>query len=52
MSPSKSGRPVSSGTVPDAANAIVSFASSLAGDASPSNPDVLRTVYSVLLKTR
>ena len=26
--------------------------SSLAGDASPSNPDVLRTVYSVLLKTR
>jgi TPP-dependent pyruvate/acetoin dehydrogenase alpha subunit len=52
MSPSKSGRPVSSGAVPDAANAIVSFASSLAGDASPSNPDALRTVYSVLLKTR
>ena len=26
--------------------------SSLAGDASPSNPDVLRTVYSALLKTR
>jgi len=27
-------------------------ASSLASDASPSNPDVLRTLYSVLLKTR
>ena len=44
MSPEKSGRPARSSADP--------AASSLAGDASPSNPDVLRTVYSALLRTR
>jgi TPP-dependent pyruvate/acetoin dehydrogenase alpha subunit len=44
MSPKKSGRPTRSSADP--------AASSLAGDASPSNPDVLRTVYSALLRTR
>jgi TPP-dependent pyruvate/acetoin dehydrogenase alpha subunit len=52
MSPNKSQRPKSSGAAPDGMNSIVPTASSLAGDASPSNPDVLRTLYSVLLKTR
>ena len=48
MSPKNSRRPTSS----DAAHSPVPVMSSLASDASPSNPDVLRTVYSVLLKTR
>ncbi len=52
MSPTKSKRHESSGATRDAVNITVSLASSLAGDASPSNPDVLRTLYSALLKTR
>jgi acetoin:2,6-dichlorophenolindophenol oxidoreductase subunit alpha len=52
MSPKKSGRPASPSADPAVIHTIVSAASSLEGDASPSNPDVLRTLYSVLLKTR
>jgi TPP-dependent pyruvate/acetoin dehydrogenase alpha subunit len=52
MSPAKSKRPTSSGAARDGSNIVAPVASSLAGDASPSNPDVLRTLYSVLLKTR
>lgn len=52
MSPKKSGRPATQSAVPVVMNTIVSAVSSLEGDASPSNPDVLRTLYSVLLKTR
>ncbi len=52
MSPAKSKRPTSSGAVPDGTNTVVPVASSLAGDALPSNPEVLRILYSVLLKTR
>lgn len=48
MSALKSKRPAASGRIP--ASSIDS--TSLAPDASPSNPEVLRTLYSVLLKTR
>jgi len=46
MSPLKAQQPAIASPLP------VSMASSLAGDASPSNPEVLRTLYSALLKTR
>ena len=52
MSPKKSGRPARPSSDPAVIHTIVSAASSLEGDASPSNPDVLRTVYSALLRTR
>ena len=52
MSPKKPGRSATSNADPAVMNTIEPAASSLAGDASPSNPDVLRTVYSALLKTR
>ena len=48
MSPTKFQRTVPY-PAPDSSHAP---ASSLAGDASPSSPDVLRTLYSALLKTR
>ncbi len=48
MSPAKTQPTVSSTEIP----ASLTVPSSLAGDASPSNPDVLRALYSVLLKTR
>ena len=52
MSPKKSGRPANPSVDPAVMNTIEPVGSSLEGDASPSNPDVLRTVYSALLKTR
>ena len=45
-------RPKSAGRAPDPVIEIVSAKSSLPTDASPSNPEVLRTLYSVMLKTR
>jgi len=52
MSPTKSQPTATSGAMSDVMNTIVPFVSSLASDASPSNPDVLRKLYSVLLKAR
>jgi TPP-dependent pyruvate/acetoin dehydrogenase alpha subunit len=52
MSPKKPKRSATLSADPAVTNTIEPAASSLAGDASPSNPDVLRTLYSVLLKTR
>ncbi len=48
MSPTKTQRTASSREIP----ASLAAPASLAGDASPSNPDVLRALYSALLKTR
>lgn len=48
MSPVKTKSTASSSDIP----ALVTAPFSLAGDASPSNPDVLRALYTVLLKTR
>ncbi len=48
MSPVKSKPTASSGEIP----APLTAPSTLAGDASPSNPDVLRALYAALLKTR
>jgi TPP-dependent pyruvate/acetoin dehydrogenase alpha subunit len=45
-------RPKSEGRAPALAIAKVPAQSWLASDASPSNPDVLRSLYSVMLKTR
>jgi len=50
MSPAKTAAPSKSSAIP--VSPTLPSATSLAGDASPSNPDVLRTLYSVLLKTR
>ena len=52
MAATTTNRPKSDGRTPDTAIEIASTKSSLATDASPSNPDVLRTLYSVMLKTR
>jgi len=51
MSSSKSQRSSAHSATGPTSNAVTS-ASVLAGDASPSDPDVLRTLYSVLLRTR
>ncbi len=45
-------RPKSEGLPPDSAIHTDSTKSSLPSDASPSNPEVLRTLYSVMLKAR
>ena len=45
-------RPFAPGRTPDALISASPAPSSLATDASPSDPGVLRTLYSVLLKTR
>jgi len=52
MAATKTNRPKSAGRAPDPLIATVPAKSSLASDASPSNPEVLRTLYSVMLKTR
>ena len=52
MAAPKTNRPVASGRTPDSVMDATPAPSSLATDASPSDPDVLRTLYSVLLKTR
>ena len=52
MAAPKSNRPESSGRTPVPLVDPLSAKSSLAADASPSNPEVLRTLYSVMLKTR
>jgi TPP-dependent pyruvate/acetoin dehydrogenase alpha subunit len=48
----KANRPESHGRTLDSVTAPVPTKSTLATDASPSNPEVLRTLYSVMLKTR
>ena len=52
MAAPKTNRRKSVGRALDPVIAQVSTKSSLASDASPSNPDVLRSLYSVMLKTR
>jgi len=52
MAATTTNRPKSAGRAPDPVIEIVSAKSSLPTDASPSNPVVLRTLYSVMLKTR
>ena len=51
MAAPKTNRPNSKGPSSNPAIDTASTKSSLASDASPSNPDVLRTLYSVMLKT-
>jgi TPP-dependent pyruvate/acetoin dehydrogenase alpha subunit len=50
MSPAKTQDTATPSAIPPSSQ--LTTPTSLAGDASPSNPDVLRTLYSVLLKTR
>lgn len=52
MAGSKTNRPVPTGRKTESSIAATPAHSSLATDASPSDPDVLRTLYSVLLRTR
>jgi TPP-dependent pyruvate/acetoin dehydrogenase alpha subunit len=52
MAAPKTNRRKSDGRSLDAVIVTVPAKSSLASDASPSNPDVLRSLYSVMLKTR
>ncbi len=52
MAATTTNRPKSAGRTPDPLIDPLSPKSSLPGDASPSSPDVLRTLYSVMLKTR
>jgi TPP-dependent pyruvate/acetoin dehydrogenase alpha subunit len=52
MTPSSSKRPRNNSAEVVELHANVNAPSSLAGDASPSDPEVLRTLYSVLFRTR
>lgn len=52
MIPASGKRPKTAESVVGEQQNVVGAASSLADDASPSNPAVLRTLYSVLLRTR
>ena len=52
MAATTTNRPKLEGRTPEPVIDTVSTNSSLATDASPSNPDVLRTLYAVMLKTR
>ena len=52
MAARKTKRPAQAGLAVESLSEAPAEKSSLATDASPSNPDVLRTLYTVLLKTR